>query len=169
MIRPIEGGISDAMIAEHEVITAANLGLSLAVLITMVLAVRNLPALIEIVLIQRFNMATGERYAVRLAPVHAAQVEAELSDDGRAVYRRAFGSADLVRTLEALADPRTPHRLVGLEVRLPPGPGNVCAFNRAHGRRVLAVAARHPRLRYLRVVGGDDAWSQTANYVSRWW
>ncbi|MCC6217835.1 MAG: hypothetical protein IT376_23450, partial [Polyangiaceae bacterium] len=43
----------------------------------------------------------AERYAVRLAPVHAAQVEAELSDDGRAVYRRAFGSADLVRTLEA--------------------------------------------------------------------
>ena len=76
--------------------------------------------------------------------------------------------AELVRALEALADPRTPHRLVGLEVRLPPGPGNVCAFNRAHGRRVLAVAARHPQLRYLAVVDADDAWSPTANYVSRW-
>ena len=77
--------------------------------------------------------------------------------------------ADLVRTLEALADPRTPHRLVGLEVHLPPITGSIGAFNLAHRRRVMAVAARHPRLRYLRVVGGDDAWSQTANYVSRWW
>lgn len=54
-------------------ITAANMGLALALLVITVLAVRNLPGLLEIALLQRLKMAAGERYAT-LAVVRYALI-----------------------------------------------------------------------------------------------
>jgi potassium efflux system protein len=44
-------------------ITASNLGLSLLVVFLTIVAVRNLPGLVEILLLQRLQMGAGERYA----------------------------------------------------------------------------------------------------------
>jgi potassium efflux system protein len=45
-------------------ITAGNLGLAALIVVIMWVSVRNLPAMIEILLLQRLKMAAGERYAV---------------------------------------------------------------------------------------------------------
>lgn len=57
------GTVTRKMEERIQTITAANLGLSLAAIVLTVLAVRNLPGLIELLLIQRLKMPRGERYA----------------------------------------------------------------------------------------------------------
>ena len=55
--------VEGKMVEKVRDITLANFALALVVIIITVLAVRNLPGLIEIMLLQRWNMAAGERYA----------------------------------------------------------------------------------------------------------
>lgn len=65
-------------------ITAADLGLALIILLIMVVAVRNLPGLIEILLLQRLKMGAGERYATA------------------AITRYALGAVGLIMAFNAI-------------------------------------------------------------------
>lgn len=68
-----DGTVKRAMEERIQSITLANLVLALAVLVVSALAVRNLPGLIEIGLLQRLKMPKGERYAT-LAVVRYALI-----------------------------------------------------------------------------------------------
>lgn len=58
------GELESVVVQKPGWITASNLFFSMVIVLMMYLAVRNLPGLIEIILLQRLKMGAGERYAI---------------------------------------------------------------------------------------------------------
>ncbi len=73
-------------VAQQVPVTAANVGLVLVILVAAMVAARNLPALIEILLLQSSGVTAGTRYAVRTLVSYAITAVAVLA---------AFGSLGL--------------------------------------------------------------------------
>jgi len=63
-VKAADGTVQVNTVKRMVPVTAANLLLTLLVIMVTVAAVRNLPGLIEIVILQRLSMASGERYAI---------------------------------------------------------------------------------------------------------